>query len=289
MLQRKKIAVLGGDARYLELIKSLTSSDDLDILLVGFDQLNPGFSAVKQVSMNELEPTELSAVILPLSGVDEFGNVETVFSNKQITLKVDWINKLPETCTVFTGITTPFLKENVAARNLKFIPLMNRNDIAIYNSIPTAEGAIMLTIKHTNITIQHANVFLLGLGRVGTTCVQKFKALGANVWSVSKNKEDLARADVMGVTPLPLEQLSAHIHAADIVINTIPAKVLTKKEIQLMGSQAVILDLASKPGGTDFSFAKARGVEAIHALGLPGIVAPKTSGEILANAIKEML
>ena len=47
----------------------------------------------------------------------------------------------------------------------------------------------------------------------------------------------------------------------------------------------LIIDLASKPGGTDFRYAEKRGIKALLAPSLPGIVAPKTAGQILANVL----
>ncbi|TGU45664.1 dipicolinate synthase subunit A, partial [Mesorhizobium sp. M00.F.Ca.ET.186.01.1.1] len=49
------------------------------------------------------------------------------------------------------------------------------------------------------------------------------------------------------------------------------------------------LDLASKPGGTDFRYAERRGIKALLAPGLPGIVAPKTAGQILAQTLSRLI
>jgi dipicolinate synthase subunit A len=51
----------------------------------------------------------------------------------------------------------------------------------------------------------------------------------------------------------------------------------------------LIIDLASKPGGTDFRFAEKRGIKAMLAPGLPGIVAPRTAGRIIAKTLSELL
>jgi len=56
-----------------------------------------------------------------------------------------------------------------------------------------------------------------------------------------------------------------------------------------MPHRAVIIDLASKPGGTDFRYAERRGVKALLAPGLPGIVAPKTAGRIIANTVSQLI
>jgi dipicolinate synthase subunit A len=75
----------------------------------------------------------------------------------------------------------------------------------------------------------------------------------------------------------------------DVIINTIPAKVITSLVLSKMPSRALIVDVASKPGGTDFRYAEKRGIKAILAPGIPGIVAPKTAGQIIANVLSELL
>ena len=56
-----------------------------------------------------------------------------------------------------------------------------------------------------------------------------------------------------------------------------------------MPVHTLVIDLASKPGGTDFRFAEKRGIKALLAPSLPGIVAPKTAGKILGNALSELI
>lgn len=54
-------------------------------------------------------------------------------------------------------------------------------------------------------------------------------------------------------------------------------------------SGSLIVDLASKPGGTDFAAAARRGHRAIHALSLPAACAPETAGEAVARTVQTML
>lgn len=88
---------------------------------------------------------------------------------------------------------------------------------------------------------------------------------------------------------VPLDQLTEHANRCDLLINTIPAPVINQAIIEKLPSHSVIIDLASKPGGTDFEYAKKRGIRAILAKSLPNIVAPKTAGKILADVITQIL
>ncbi|MFB4167444.1 dipicolinic acid synthetase subunit A [Virgibacillus sp. JSM 102003] len=283
------IAVIGGDARYLELIRQLQTLPDTTIFLVGFDKLEQGFTGLKQVDIGELEQEKLDAVILPITGTNSDGYVETVFSDQEIQLTKQWFSKLKKSSIVFTGITNDFLTAVTDQLHVSLIPLFDRDDVAIYNSIPTAEGTIMMAIEHTDYTIHSSRVIVVGFGRVGNTVANKFSALGAKVSVCARSIMDLARITEMGHTAIPFDKLHEHTSNCDLLINTIPAKVVRKESIQQLPSHAFIIDLASKPGGTDFDYADQRGIKAILARSLPGIVAPKTAGKILADVIKQFL
>jgi dipicolinate synthase subunit A len=166
---------------------------------------------------------------------------------------------------------------------------MERDDIAIYNSIPTAEGTVMMAIQHTDITIHNANVAVLGLGRVGMTVARTFAALGANVKVGARESQHLARITEMSMKPFHTSNMIEELRDVDVCVNTIPDLVVTANVLTEMPMNTLIIDLASKPGGTDFRYAEKRGMKALLAPGLPGIVAPKTAGQILANVLAKLL
>lgn len=92
----------------------------------------------------------------------------------------------------------------------------------------------------------------------------------------------------MGMKPATYEELPVLISNADIIFNTIPALVLNNTILNSDSSEAVIIDLASPPGGTDFDSAKRLGIKALLAPGLPGKVAPRTAGRILAKILPNL-
>ena len=62
-----------------------------------------------------------------------------------------------------------------------------------------------------------------------------------------------------------------------------------EKLLLAMQPGALIIDLASGSGGTDFAAAEKLGLAAVHALSLPGKVAPQTAGELLARAYPQLI
>ncbi|HEY4601606.1 MAG TPA: dipicolinic acid synthetase subunit A [Cerasibacillus sp.] len=283
------ISVIGGDARYIELIRQLQFIPQIKTVISGFNKLEQGFIGAKHVDYSDLRPEELDAIILPITGTKLKGQVETVFSDETIILTEEWFKRLKKPTPVFTGITNDYLTTVTKDTFAQVIPLLERDDVAIFNSIPTAEGTILMAMKHTDYTIHSSRVIVAGFGRVGHTVANKFAALGAHVSVAATRIKDLARIIEMGLNAIPIDQLHQYTNECDILINTIPAQVINERVIQYLPSHALIFDLASKPGGTDFDFAKQRGIKAILSESLPGVVAPKTAGKILADVIIQLL
>src|SRR5690625_1276966 len=128
------IAVIGGDARYLELIRQLQILPNTTIVLVGFDKLEQGFTGLTQVDFQDLEVEKLDAVILPITGTNEEGKIEIIFSDQSIKLTKEWFQKLKKSTPVFTGIANDYLISATTDAGISLIPLLNRDDVAIYNS-----------------------------------------------------------------------------------------------------------------------------------------------------------
>lgn len=278
----------GGDARQLEMIRKFCELD-ANVTLIGFDNLRQQFPGVSKVEPDPPLFAHADALILPAVMADESGKVESLFSTREMTLSDAILSALPDQAVVYTGFAKPFLKQMCERNDVKLVELFERDDVAIYNSIPTAEGALMMAIENTDITIHSSRAIVLGLGRTGLTLARMLKGMGAHVKVGVRKSEHYARAEEMGLGPFDMKDLSEHVSEVDLLFNTVPAMIVTAKMIAGMPHHAVIIDLASKPGGTDFRFAEKRGIKALLAPGLPGIVAPKTAGRILANCLAQLL
>jgi dipicolinate synthase subunit A len=288
MLTGIQLAVIGGDARQLEIIRKLTELD-ARLSLIGFEQLDHAFTGAVKEKLDEVDFSNIDAIILPVAGTNLEGQVETIFSNEKVVLTEDILSKTPEHCTIYSGITNSYLNGIVNQSKRQLVQLFARDDVAIYNSIPTVEGTIMMAIQHTDFTIHGSNVTVLGLGRCGMSIARAFHALGARVKVGARKSEHLARITEMGLTPFQLDNTEKEVTNTDILINTIPLLIVTPSVIAKLPTHTLVIDIASKPGGTDFRYAEKRGIKALLAPSLPGIVAPKTAGQILADVLTQLL
>lgn len=287
MLTGMQIAVIGGDARQLEIIRKLTELD-AKLSLIGFEHLDHAFTGAVKEKIDEVDFTHIDAFILPVAGTNLEGHVETIFSNEKVLLTEEVLSKTPDHCTIYSGISNSYLNGITEKANRKLVKLFERDDVAIYNSIPTVEGTIMMAIQHTDFTIHGSNIVILGLGRCGMSVARTFHLLGGKVKVGARKSEHLARINEMALTPFHLNDLKKEVNNADILINTIPFPIVSAAVISKMPAHTLIIDIASKPGGTDFRYAEKRGIKALLAPSLPGIVAPKTAGQILADVLAQL-
>lgn len=288
MLTGIEVAFIGGDARQLEIIR-LLAEKDASVTLFGFDNWESNGMNTKFELLTPEALIHADAIVLPAAGMHDDGKVESLFSSYELVLTNEHFRHIPKHAKIYTGIAKTELVKYAKRHEIELVELFERDDVAIYNSIPTTEGALMMAIQHTDITIHGSECMVLGFGRTGMTLIRALKALGANVRIGVRRKEHYARAWEMGYNPFFLDDLNHEARTVDLLFNTIPHMIVTALVIANLPLSAVIIDLASKPGGTDFRYADKRGIQAMLAPGLPGIVAPKTAGRIIANCLTQLL
>lgn len=282
-----KVAVIGGDDREIFMIPELQKLGAY-IVGVGFEKAAP-IQGVTLVS-SPLEAVEMVDVVLfPMYGTDERGVVKAKYSDSPIVLNKELLKAVPSNVPLFIGWARPALKSAAEMLGIQIVETANLDQLAILNSIPSAEGAIQMAMEASPITIHGSESFVLGLGRCGWTLARTLKGMGAHVTGVARKPADLARAIEMGLDAVHFADLEERIGKAEIIFNTVPNLILDKVMLDQVNKEAVVIDIASIPGGTDFEYAKALGIEAILAPGLPGKVAPKAAGKILAQVYPQLI
>ncbi len=270
------ISIIGGDLRQLTLA-GLLADDGHSIRIIGFDD-NPPFPSEGV--------WESDVLILPIPASDESGTVYAPFSGTPLTLTAE---KLAHAKLVLGGNIGKNLSSLLDAIGVKYIDYLKREELQIKNALPTAEGALEIAFSELPITLASSRCLVVGYGRIGKILAKLLASLGAEVTVSARKCSDLAWISVFGYTPIKTSGLSGLISGYDVIFNTAPAMVLDEAVLKHANPKTLIIDLASKPGGVDFSTAKELGLKVIWSLGLPGKVAPITSGEIIKEAIENIL
>ena len=127
------------------------------------------------------------------------------------------------------------------------------------------------------------------LFRSGKLTAQRFLALGARVSVAARRCDQLAWAQASGLGAERLDRLGGWLCGYDLIVNTVPARVLDRTAREVLRPDCLIVDLASKPGGVDRGAAGELGLTVIWALSLPGKVAPVTAGGAIRDTIYNIL
>lgn len=284
-LQGIAVALVGGDARE-KILATRLAALGAAVRAVGLPVEGEGIE-----NFTNIAPAVAGAraLILPVRGVDDEGRVYGEFMEQPQVLLPAHLRLLPPGSPVLVGVARPSLREMADRAGVRLVELMDMDEVAILNSIPSAEGAIQAAMESLPITIHGSRCAVLGFGRTGMTLARMLHALGARTVVVARNPAQLARAFEMGLDTASFTELPGIVARADVIFNTVPALVLSEQVLRCARPGTLILDLASSPGGTDFAAAHRLGLKARLLPGLPGKVAPHTAGEILARVVPRLL
>lgn len=224
-------------------------------------------------------------IIIPMPVSMDNIHIYTPLSDKK--LKISDFIKLVKDKIVIGGKLSNNLIEQLQKNNNKVFDLMDNEELVIKNTIPTAEGIVKLLVENTDIALVDSNIAVLGFGRVGKRVAYVLDKLGAKIFCYDIKKEEVA--NIKSCSYNVIEDICSNLGKFDIIINTIPEYIISKKELDTIRKGTFLLDVASNPGGFDHDYAKSIGLNCIHALGIPGKVAPKTSAKYIKEIIEKLI
>jgi len=285
-----RIAVLGGDARQWEAARVLAAEGHevrvFGLRLPGGRQGEPGLTAAAS-------PAEAlagaSAVVGPVQGATATGAIWVTAGLEPIVLSREDLAGLEPGAVFLIGITNEPLRCLCREAGVELVEYREEDDFALLNAIPSAEGAIAMAMERTPFTLFGSRCFILGFGRTGEILALMLRGLGARTTVAARKPSALARAQAHGHQAVPFADLERTLPGAQVVFNTVPAPVLFGRNLEALPAEAVVIDLASAPGGVDFVRAGERGLQAVLAPGLPGKVAPQSAGRYVAGLVVRTL
>lgn len=282
-----KAAVVGGDARELEIIRAMRA-EGIEVKAIG---LPAGAEAVLGRPQERLAGDAVDGAQVVLCPIPGLGLDDSIFAPawpEKIHLKAEDLARCVRPGVVVMGTASPTFRANVAAAGLELREYEKDDELMILRSRAIAEGAVQAAIQHTDVTIHRAKTFLLGFGRVSVTLAEVLLALGADLTVVARNPAQLARAWEMGAEPLPFADLAGAIGQARIIFNTVPVSVVGRELLERTARDVLIIDLSAPPCGVDHATAQALGRKLVWARGL-GARAPITVGQSQWKGVRRIL
>jgi dipicolinate synthase subunit A len=281
-----RFTVIGGDLRSLKLA-DLIKRDGKKVNIFGFNNIK----AESMIEMtddlhNAIDENDVVIGPLPCSNDDE--TINTPFNIEKIYIN-DIFKIMSKNQLFIAGRISSKIAHLAQVYNVYSIDILDREEMAVLNAIPTAEGAIQLAMEELPITIHDSNVMVLGFGRVGKVLAKMLQGIGAKVYVEARKYSDIAWIKSYSYKPVIIGELANYVSQMDIIFNTVPALILNEELLKKINKDTLIIDLASKQGGVDFEKANLMNLKVKWALSLPGKVAPIAAAKFIKDTIYNIL
>lgn len=275
-MNNQRFAVIGGDLRYSYLCDFLRA-DGLEVYASGVLNCSDCCFDTDKI----IRASDIILLPIPLSRDGETLWMPHCEHTIRLTdiFKPDLAGK-----TIFAGAVSEPLLQTAQKYDIKLVDLLKIEELTLKNAALTAEGAIYTAIKNTPGALFQAKCLVLGFGRIGKFLAGELTALYADVTVGVRNVAEYKTIAALHCTPDQIYNLH-HLQSYDFVFNTVPSLILNRPALEQISKDCLLIDLASMPGGIDFDAASDLHLNVIHALSLPGKIAPKAAAAMIRNTV----
>jgi dipicolinate synthase subunit A len=186
------------------------------------------------------------------------------------------LSDIPKSITVIGGnLGSGLLNE------YKSFDLLQDEEYLVQNAAITAECAIRIATIDLPVTLPETPVLILGWGKIGKHLAKLLCRLDCDISIAARKESDLGMITSLGFHAVTSSSLPSSFTNYRILFNTVPAEVLPAHIAEKFPANCRMIDLASSPG--------IGGDHIIEARGLPGKLAPESSGYLIGETILRYL
>lgn len=274
--------ILGGDRRQLYTARSI-AADGYPVYISGFEKCEDA-KGIESVSVEELAAL-CTVIILPLPVSRDGHRLNAPFSRDEIILNDDLAAALSGK-TVYGGMMEKLYDSSELWGSIAAYDYYAREELVTGNAFLTAEGAIGVAITEHDGAINGARCLVTGFGRIGKALCVMLRGMGAEVYCCARKAKDLTAIKGVGCHVMQYRDIDRPF---DVIFNTVPARVLSARQLARQSADTLVLELASGEGGVDTEAAERLGIRVLNLPSLPGRMSPKNSGELIKEAVYNML
>ncbi len=185
-----KFAIIGGDLRTIKLAVMLAKEQN-QVYVYGLEKAEElkNIKNIEQCESIKKTIQEVEIVIGPIPFSSNGKTINMPFSDKEISIR-EMMHVINAKVLIAGGIT-PEVYEMANDEYIEIIDIMKREELAVLNTIATAEGTIQVAIENTNKIIHGSEVLILGFGRIGKVLARKLAGLSVKVTCAARKDEDL--------------------------------------------------------------------------------------------------
>ncbi len=187
----------------------------------------------------------------------------------------------------FAGAISP--EEENIGRDLKLFDYTKEESFSLLNALPSAEGALLRIMLWQKKVLQGSAIAILGYGRIAKQLARMLFSLGCDISIFARREDSRAEAEATGLKAFDYDQLRVMLPLNEVIVNTVPSKVIGKDDLSCLKTDTYLLDLASAPGGISISEAESLGFAIEWIPGLPALYSPNTAAEYVIRTIENLL
>ncbi len=226
-------------------------------------------------------------VILPVPA-EKAGLLNSPLSDEQLTAAEVLSALWPQQLVLGGNLSREFFV-HAQQENLFVKDIMKQPSFVVGNAALTAEGALQCLMETGKSALWREKVLILGWGRIGKLLALRLMALGSKLTIGARSPESLAMAQVLGCEAISLDELEESIGSMKYIVNTVPARIISDSALCCISPDAILLELASQPGGFDRNLAENLGLNVRFAPGLPGKCAPYSAAKLMHQAVNQII
>jgi dipicolinate synthase subunit A len=284
---RLVIAIVAGDRREQEIARCAAATG-AQVRAFGFPWPEAGIEGVTACASAEETLQGADIALFPIPGIAADGALFAPAHEGRLIPTQQMLAGMRGPANIILGWADAKLKAHCAALGISLHEYEWDDDLMLLRGPAIVEGMLRVIIENTDITIHRAKIVMLGHGTIGGLACRALVGLGARVHVVARNAVQRAEAYAAGAEPHEFSALAAVLPGADIVISSIPARVLHADALALLPKHALLVDLAAPPGGMDRDAIATLGLRAVWARGL-GSRAPVTVGRSQWSGIRRRI
>ena len=241
---RQNCAVLGGDARQARLCDLLVQ-DGWQVRAFGLGETPWSCPDPAQA----LEGARWAALPMP---AEKEGMLNGPLAEEPLPIDylLEQIRQAAPGCLLLAGLPSPALCRLAEEKGLRLRDYGTEESLVRRNAAITAEAALGLAMEQRQRTILGSPCLVIGYGRIGRALAWRLRALGARTTVTARKPEDLVQAQCDGLSAVALEHLADVLPRQQLLFNTAPALILDRSRLALLSPEALVIDLASNPGGS---------------------------------------
>lgn len=270
------IAIVGGDRREQEIARQAAATG-ATVRAYGFPWPAEGIPGVVQAPSPAAALAGADIALFPIPGMSTAGALFALAAPAPIVPDRAMLAGMRPPAHIALGWANDALKAHCAALGITLHEYESDQELMLRRGPAIVEGLLKVLIENTDITVHRARVCVVGQGTIGSLLTRALVSLGACTRVAARNPVQRAAAWTAGADAHELSELPRLAPDLDILISTVPVRVVGREVLERLPRSALVVDVAAPPGGIDLDTARVLGLRAVWARGL-GARAPITVG-----------